>query len=94
MTIKYLKNYFLNTEKPKFFLTDVFSWRGSYDEVAFTPSLEGTREESLALIERAFTDIFGGYKGGTYQYEEWTAVHFETDDRESCDIALYDILLK
>lgn len=36
MTLKHLKSYFENTENPKFYLTDVFSWRGIYNEVAFT----------------------------------------------------------
>lgn len=83
MTIKYLKDYFLNTKEPKFFLADVFSWRGRYYEVAFTPTLSGSRKESLALIEKALTEIFGGYKGGTFQYNELTEVHFETDYSES-----------
>lgn len=49
MTIQDLKTYFETTEDPKFFLIDVFSWRGIYAEVAFTPSKIGTKEGSLEL---------------------------------------------
>lgn len=52
MILEYLKSYFENTENPKFYLRDVFSWRGIYNEVAFIPSTEGSREESLYLINR------------------------------------------
>lgn len=93
MTIKDLKEYFLNTENPKFFLTDVFSWRGIYDEVAFTPSTKGTKERSLELIEEALTGTYIGYKGGEFTYDEWTNVHFEYVWSSSEDNALYDLLL-
>ena len=93
MTIKFLKEYFENTTNPKFFLVDVFSWRGNYGEVAFEPSKTGTREESLALIERALTETFTGYKGGEYDYNEWTDVHFEFDYSRWDDDALYKVLL-
>lgn len=93
MTIKWLKDYFENTENPKFFLIDVFSWRGIYDEVAFTPSKTGTKEESLKLINNALTETFDGYKGGEYTYKESTDVHFEFSERDCSDMALYNILL-
>lgn len=93
MTIKFLKEYFENTTNPKFFLVDVFSWRGIYAEVAFEPSKTGTREESLALIERALTETFTGYKGGEFNYDEWTDVHFEFDCSRCDDDALYKVLL-
>lgn len=79
MTIQDLKEYFETTEKPKFFLTDVFSWRGAYNEVAFTPSKEGTKEESLELIEWALEESFCGWKGGIFSYDLDTEVHFECD---------------
>ena len=64
MTLKHLKSYFENTKNPKFYLIDVFSWRGIYNEVAFTPSKEGSREKSLYLINEALNGVFTGYKGG------------------------------
>lgn len=57
-----------------------FSWRGSYDEVAFaiieSPS---TREEILKNIELAYTETFYGYKGGEYKYNDFTYIHFENE---------------
>lgn len=93
MTISDLKNYFEKEKNPKFFLTDVFSWRGSYDEVAFTPSRNGTREESLNLIERALNESFYGYKGGYYSYGIHTEAHFESEHSTWSDMALYRLLL-
>ena len=59
-----------------------FSWRGSFDEVAFdflreTPM---TRENILSNIEKAYTETFRGYKGGNYEYDDQTSVHFEHDE--------------
>ena len=92
--MQYLKEYFEKTENPKFYLVDVFSWRGIYNEVAFVPSKEGSVEESLRQIDRALTETFEGWKGGEYSYDEYTDVHFETEPRRSSDVALYDLLLK
>ena len=93
MTIQYLKEYFENTETPKFYLVDVFSWRGIYEEVAFVPSKEGSKEESLKLIDLALSEVFEGWKGGEYAYNESTDVHFETGPRGCSDMALYELLL-
>lgn len=93
MTLNDLKLYFLNTKNPKFFLKNVFSWRGGYYEVAFTPDKCGTKEESLDLIECALDGTFKGYKGGEFTYDEDTPVHFEFDESSSDDDALYTILL-
>ncbi len=62
MTIQYLKEYFENTETPKFYLVDVFSWRGIYAEVAFVPSKQGSKEESLKLIDLALSEVFEGWR--------------------------------
>lgn len=93
MTIEFLKNYFKTTEHPKFYLVDVFSWRGDYFHVAFKPSVKGTKEESITLIERALTEQFRGYKGGKYGYDSSTPAHFELEESSYDDIALYEILL-
>lgn len=59
-------------------ISDPFSWRGSYDEVAFEILEQPmTREEILARIEKAYTDMFYGYKGGEYRYSDYTTVNFE-----------------
>lgn len=54
MTILELKQYFQNTKEPKFFLKDFFSWRGNYSEIAFTPTLNGTKEKSLSIFGRCY----------------------------------------
>jgi hypothetical protein len=60
-------------------ISEPFSWRGSYDEVAFDV-IEGimTREEMLRRIEMAYTGTFHGYKGGEYRYNDYTDIHFES----------------
>lgn len=88
-----IKNYFEQCSEPAFFLTDVFSWRGYYNEVAFVPSRKGTREESLELINRALTETFEGYKGGEYTFDNYTTVHFEPYQSSCTDIALFNLLI-
>ena len=55
-----------------------FSWRGSYDKVGFSiVESPMTREEILVNIELAYTEIFSGYKGGDYEYSDYTTINFE-----------------
>lgn len=60
-------------------ISEPFSWRGVYAEVAFE-MLEKpmTKEEILTNIELAYTETFDGYKGGEYRYNDHTDIHFET----------------
>jgi hypothetical protein len=59
-------------------ISEPFSWRGSYDEVAFAIEYESsTRNQILDRIEQAYSGVFGGYKGGQYSYCDYTEVHFE-----------------
>lgn len=60
-------------------ISEPFSWRGSYDEVAFNILKNVTVKECLDNIEKAFTETFYGYKGGEYMYFDGTVVHFERD---------------
>ena len=61
-------------------VSEPFSWRGIYTEVAFEMIEQPmTREEILANIERAYSEEFYGYKGGTFRYDDHTEVHFESD---------------
>ena len=61
-------------------ISNPFSWRGSYDEVAFSIiSDEMTREEMLIRIGKAYTETFYGYKGGDYNYSDYTTVNFEEE---------------
>lgn len=64
----------------KYGLSQPFSWRGSYDEVAFSIKESSmSKEEVLANIELAYTEKFLGYKGGEYKYNDRTPVNFEEE---------------
>ena len=93
MTIFDLKEYFKNTEEPKFFLKNYFSWRGNYSEIAFTPSTHGSKEDTLSLLEDATRRTCTGWKGGEYNYDDDTSVHFEFYEADIGDNALYEVLL-
>lgn len=70
------KGYIFNNS-----LSNPFSWRGSYSEVAFDIALnkEQSKEEALEMIDEAYTSEFRGYKGGIYTYNDYTEVYFEYD---------------
>jgi len=69
-----------------FGISKPFSWRGIYAEVAFDILEQPmTREEILANIGLAYTEIFYGYKGGAFEYDDYTYIHFETDCRSYTD---------
>ena len=64
----------------KYGISEPFSWRGVYAEVAFQMLEESmTREQILERIQEAYNGIFVGYKGGEYRYCETTDVNFECD---------------
>lgn len=69
---------FSNGTKFNFGISQPFSWRFTYKEVAFE-MLERpmTKEEILSNIELAYTERFYGYKGGEYEYDDYTDIHFE-----------------
>lgn len=94
MNVNDLLTYFEDKKEPKFYLTDVFSWRGCYSEVAFTPSRNGSREQSIEVIHRAITEVFEGWKGGEFAYGLDTQVHFEKQMQDCSDNALYNLLLR
>ncbi len=89
MELKEFKKQIEQAETGKTFdygISDPFSWRGSYNEVAFEILDQPmTREEILANIEKAYTGAFYGYKGGEYTYEDYTEVHFEEDSSRWTD---------
>lgn len=59
-------------------ISNPFSWRGSYDEVAFSiEEVQMSRQEILDRINLAYMNEFKGYKGGTYRYSDGTPVNFE-----------------
>ena len=83
MELKDFKQHISNFPKGIEFnygISKPFSWRGSYGEVAFSiVEYPMTREEILANIELAYTETFYGYKGGEYQYSDYTIVNFEEE---------------
>lgn len=64
---------------------NVFSWRGSYDEVCFSIGENVTVCSVKALIEKALTEEFYGYKGGEYRFYPNTPVNFESGNRAWTD---------
>ena len=81
MTLKefreHIESFPLNTEF-KNGISAPFSWRGSYNEVAFTLFLDiATREEILDKISMAYEGLFSGWKGGEYRCGDNTPIHFE-----------------
>lgn len=89
MTLGELKQYiesFPDGTKFDYSLSEPFSWRGVYSEVAFTINEnESTREELLEKINRALTQTFFGWKGGDFTYSEHTNVNFEESHRSWSD---------
>lgn len=87
MELKDFKQHISNFPKGTVFnygISKPFSWRGSYDEVAFSiVESQMTREEILANIELAYTETFYGYKGGEYEYNDYTTVNFEEEGSRS-----------
>jgi hypothetical protein len=89
MTLKEFKNHIESAENEKQFRYGIscpFSWRGSYDEVAFEIIEQPmSRDQILFKIEEAYSGTFEGYKGGEYTYNDNTEVHFEEDSRSWTD---------
>lgn len=81
MNLGELKQHFEGFDDDHVFdysLSEPFSWRGSYAEVAFSIKEEpSTKEDMLKNIELATTNQFYGYKGGEYRYNEHTPINFE-----------------
>jgi hypothetical protein len=81
MELKEFKNYVESFNDGTVFnytISNPFSWRGSYDEVAFAiTEYPMTKEDMLNRINQAYTGTFFGYKGGEYKYKDYTTVNFE-----------------
>lgn len=89
MTLKEFKSHiesYPNNHVFNYGISEPFSWRGVYAEVAFD-LVEGSmsKEDVLANIQLAYDETFTGYKGGEYRYDDHTDVHFEEDISEYTD---------
>lgn len=61
-------------------ISEPFSWRGVYSQVAFEVlDSPMSREGILEVINEAYTKTFTGYKGGSFTYDDDTPVNFEND---------------
>jgi hypothetical protein len=81
MRLHEFERYFESFSKTKIFkrgISEPFTWRGDYSQVAFAVTEESmTTEDILANIRRAYTEKFIGYKGGEYRFYKSTEVNFE-----------------
>ena len=72
--------------KFEYSLSDPFSWRGDYSEVAFSISYTpSSREDILVKIESALTNEFSGYTGEKYRFRNHTKINFEENIRNLTD---------
>ena len=89
MTLREFKDHIEKFESGTVFffgISEPFSWRGIYAEVAFEIVREKTtREDILSKIQLAYTNEFTGYKGGEYRYHDGTEIHFEESQRSYSD---------
>jgi hypothetical protein len=81
MTLKefYEKIKSFSGDTMKFAITDVFSWRGSYDKPACSIECSlASKEYNLNMLSRLLNETFYGWKGGKYIYTEDDEIHFES----------------
>lgn len=63
-----------------FCIEDVFSWRGFYAEPACSISSRNTsKKHNLKMLNRILTETFYGWKGGEYNYDINSEIHFECE---------------
>lgn len=84
MTLGELKQHFEGFDDGAVFnfsLSEPFSWRGVYAEVAFSILKESSsKEKNIEMVDKALTETFVGWKGGNYRYNENTSVNFEASE--------------
>ncbi len=80
LTLEDLKNKYMQMNSKTilpFGISEPFSWRGSYEEVAFAIVEDISVEDCLEHIDQALNNTFEGWKGGEFEYDLFTEVHFE-----------------
>lgn len=85
MTLESLKQFFQELPQDEhipFSLSHPFSWRGSYDEVAFSIDMENHSlpSHNIDMINEATKGTYQGWKGGEYSYNLSTTVNFEESE--------------
>ena len=69
-----------------FCITNVFSWRGVYAEPACSLSIGNTtKQENLDMLHSLISEVFTGWKGGTYTYNFDDEMHFECSEGSYSD---------
>lgn len=56
----------------KFGFGEPMSYRGYYEDLAFTPERDVKISDMLNYAKSALGKTFTGYKGGEYKMEDWT----------------------
>lgn len=82
MTIGELYNKIENwpEDMMNFRIIEVFSWRGIYAEAAAEISTECTsKQDNLKMLNDAIKVTHEGWKGGEFEYDFCTKIHFECD---------------
>lgn len=69
------------------------SYRGSYDELAFEPVIDTTVGAMLDCARSALGKTFEGYKGGSYQMNDYTDCHLSFYGTSANSEALGPVLL-
>lgn len=64
-----------------FGFTNAHSWRGVYAEPSFEPCGPTTLGDMRAEVERALTETFTGWKGGEFEYGDWSTAHLDQEGR-------------
>lgn len=72
------------------------SYRGRYDELAFSPENASETVRSIKeYVDRAESDLFTGWKGGEFTYDESTPVHLTWEGNSyDEDGSLFEIRVK
>lgn len=88
MTLKELydkiKSY--PSDTMNFCIEDVFSWRGIYAEPCCSLSVEKTnKQDNLNKLSDLVKFEFSGWKGGYFEYDWDSTIHFESDYGEYTD---------
>lgn len=85
MTLKELYNKIESypSDTMNFCIEDVFAWRGSYYEPCCSLSVEKTdKQDNLDKLNNLVKFEFMGWKGGYFEYDWDSTIHFESDPGE------------